>query len=130
MNAINHALAPVMFTVDVWLRVRDMLLPAIDILGGTHTETDVVAMLLAGKLNLWVSDTAAVITEIRHYPRLREISTFAAGGDMNGVLKLKLAIEQYGRDNGCRRSRIEGRKGWERVHTDYGFLSISLVKEL
>lgn len=130
MNAISKIVMPVAFTMERWLSAREMLLPAIERLGGTHTETDVVAMLMAGQLQFWLSETAAHITEFRQYPRLKEISTFVSGGDMESILQMKPDIERYGHNNGCTRARIEGRRGWERVHKDYDFLSVSLVKEI
>jgi len=107
-----------------------MITPAIDRLGGTHTETDVVAMLLSGHMQLWDGGDAAIITEFIQYPRKRVISTFAAGGNKERLHDLKPHIEHYGRINGCQAARIIGRKGWEREHPDYSFESVSLTKEI
>ena len=116
--------------IEDWLLARPFVLPVIDMLGGTHTETDVVYAIIKGEMKLWLGKKCALITEFRQYPRMLEISVFAAGGDMSEIMEMKVKIEKFGKDNGCARSRIEGRKGWERVHPDYRFLGMTLVKEL
>lgn len=116
--------------IEEWIRVREYLLPAIERLGGTHTETDIVAMLMAGHAKLWTADKSAVVTEIRSYPRLRELSVIVAGGDMDEILAFEDDWVAYAKDNGCSRMKIEGRKGWEKVRPDFRLLSITLIKDL
>lgn len=121
---------PIMFTIQRWVKVRDMLLPAIEILEGTHTEEDIVAMLLAGRAGLWIGKDCAAVTEITQWPRFKEVNVFLAGGDMDGLKALKLPLENHARELGCERIVIRGRKGWERVHEDYRFVSIAICKDI
>lgn len=134
MNVVQlHPIAPLSpseFTIERWLSVRDVILPAIERLGGTHSETDIVAMLLARQLHLWVVGKSAFLTEFAQYPRVKRLSVFAAGGDMNEIMSAKDALEHFAKANGCQQTRIEGRKGWERKHQDYRFLSMSMIKEV
>ena len=113
-----------------WIACREYLLPAIDTLHGTHTEDDIVAMLLAGRLRLWRGVDCALITEIVAFPRMKVMNTFLAGGDMQEIFAMKPLLEKAAKDAGCSRCVITGRKGWERMHSDYQFNSITLHKDL
>lgn len=116
--------------IEEWIRVRSFLLPAIELLGGTHNETDVLAMVLAGQLKLWTSPNAAALTQINQYPRLRETSVFAAGGNKEELIAMESDWVLYAADNKCNRLRIEGRKGWEKARPEFRFLSTTLVKDI
>lgn len=133
MNAISKiciCTQPTEPTIDNWIKVRAFLIPAIEILGGTHTETDVLVLLLSGKMQLWMSTNAALITEVITYPRLNRLSVFVAGGNMDEIMAMKPALESFAAKNNCAQCKIEGRRGWEKIHQDYQFLSISLLKEI
>ena len=116
--------------IQDWIACRDYLLPAIERLNGTHTEDDVVAMILAGRFRLWRGVDCAIVTEIVRFPRMKVMNTFLAGGDMKEILSMKPMIEGAAKDAGCSRCLITGRKGWERMHADYEFDNITLRKDI
>ncbi len=121
---------PIAFTMERWYRAQPMLVGAIKLLGGTHTEEDVVAMLLAGRAGLWLGQECAAITEITQWPQFKEVNVFIAGGKMEGLQALKLPLENHARHHGCKRVVIRGRKGWERIHPDYKFIGIIIGKDV
>ena len=116
--------------ISDWIACREHLLPAIDSLHGTHTEEDIVFMILAGKLRLWRGVECAFITEIVQFPRMKVMNTFLVGGDLTEILSMKPLLEKAAKEAGCARCVITGRKGWERIHPDYRFNSVTLHKDL
>lgn len=132
MNAITKTImtAPVVFTIKRWLQVRDLLLEAIARLNGTHTEEDIVAMLLAGRAGLWINGRCAAVTEIVQNGRIKEVNVLLGGGEMADLVAMKPSLEKHAQDMGCQRVVIRGRKGWERVHSDYALSGVSLYKDV
>jgi len=132
MNALTQPIltAPVAFTICRWLKARDFLLEAIQRLDGTHTEEDIVAMLLSGRAGLWLNGACAAVTEIAQNGRLKEVNVLIAGGKMEDIVAMKPSLEQHAQKMNCDRVVIRGRKGWERVHPDYRLSGITLCKEV
>lgn len=132
MNAISQTIlaAPVVFTISWWIKVREFLLEAIERLDGTHTEEDIIAMLLAGRAGLWVNGAGAAITEIVQNGRIKEVNVLLAGGKMDDIVAMKPSLERHAQEMNCDRIVIRGRKGWERVHPDYRMSGIALCKDL
>lgn len=101
-----------------WLQCREALLPAIDLLCGTHTEDDILLGLFAGHHRLWVNGTSGLVTEITTTPRLKLINVFLAGGKLEEIMPLQVQIENYGRMNGCKRATmLAARDGWQKTVT-------------
>ena len=115
--------------IEDWIKVRHLLIPAIELMGGTHTEDDIVTGLMIGisnvnapnALKLWLarSEKAAIVTGFLNYPRLKFLHWWLAGGEMSEILAMERPITEWARSQGCRKASIDGRKGWERVLTEY-----------
>lgn len=113
--------------IEEWVRVRQFLLPALELTGGTHTEDDIVTGLLVGQVDvnapramkLWTAEKSAIVTEFLHYPRLKFIHFFLVGGDMAEVLAMETPILEWAKAHGCHKKSCAGRKGWERVLKGY-----------
>ncbi len=102
-----------------WAQCRDAMLPAIEMTAGTHTEDDVLAMLVAGRMKLWRKGASACITEFIQYPQMKVINVFIAGGSLQEIAPLQIEIENYGRKNGCHRAALLAvREGWTRILGD------------
>lgn len=92
---------------------------------------DMEKQVLAGEQLLWlaVSDKieAAATTKLSH-----NVCTLVAcsGENRSRWLPLLEEIEAYARDEGCRCVRIFGRKGWQRVLTNYRVEHIVLERAL
>ncbi len=121
---------PIPHIVPLWLEVAPLLKRPLDRdHAGRFQVEDVLAMLLQGRVRLWVSWNAetkaiemAAVTEIVQYPRLRELKIWLIGGNnMRAWAKEGLSmIEDFARAQGC--SVVSGamRRGWIRVAASSG----------
>lgn len=102
-----------------WKPHRAYMGDAIERTNGTHTEDDVLAMILGGKLKLWSGTNAALVTEFVDYPRLKALNVFLCGAEPNNgldeLLPMHTAVEQFAKESGCKRLTAGGREGWHRV---------------
>lgn len=96
-------------------QARPFIEAALEYAGGTHNFDDVVAGLVSGEMQLWATDTAAVVTEIQTYPRLKVCHFFLAGGDMARLAHFQRVIAEWAKSQGCARITLAGRRGWERT---------------
>lgn len=117
---------------ETWIRCRAWLLPAIELTNGTHNEDDVLRELMSGKLLLWSGQKSAIVTEFVEYDtkKMKSLNWFLVGGDMDELLTMKPKIEEWAKAQGCKRVTCAGRKGWERVLSDYRFGCVYLYKDL
>lgn len=119
---------------ETWQKAREFLLPAIEQTHGTHTEDDVIVMILAGKLKLWLVEKGALVTEFVEYPRMRVCNVFLGGGELDAVVDMHADVEKYAAENGCKRVTVCGRPGWHRVFgkniDGYQCLGTSMYKDL
>ena len=113
-----------------------MLLPAIEMSRGFYSTETIRDAVLLGDMQLWIAGDPidlACLTEIIVAPTgdVKILNFFALGG-MNLPDHYKEGmreIEAWGRDMGCNRARIEGRKEWRRV-SGYDPVRITLEKDL
>jgi len=106
-------------TMEEWRQCRDAMLPAIAMTNGTHTEDDVLALILSGRMKLWRSGTSGIVTEFIEFPRLKALNYFLCGGKLDELLPLKPALDKYSIQNGCtKQMALFARKGWERFFGD------------
>ena len=97
--------------------------------------TDLYIELFAGRMQLWLvgqPDDAfgCFITEIRSFPKAKMLAFIYAGGEEDDLDKLSAGetyhdyIVTWAKERGCKFSRIEGRKGWERIGQRLGYKNI------
>jgi hypothetical protein len=90
-----------------------------------YTTDDVLAAVMAEKFALWIAFDpnnradpidAAMITEIRQYPQLREYCTVWIGGRRlwSWAREFDRMITEAARSHGCRMMVGLGRPGWRR----------------
>lgn len=115
-----------------WIKAREYLIPAIEQTKGTHNEDDIIRGLILGKYKLWLGDRSAIVTEFVEYDsgKMKTLHWFLVGGDMAELLEIKPKIEEWAKSQGCKRVSCAGRKGWEKVLTDYEFGAVYLYKDL
>ena len=83
-----------------------------------------------GLFQIWLNGESVLVTEVVRYPLCRVVRGFAAAGDMDELMAMQPAVEQWGREMGCARIEFCGRRGWERVFRDYRCRHVMMVKEL
>jgi hypothetical protein len=96
-------------------RCRTWIEDALEYAGGTHNFNDIAAGVLSDRYQIWPSNNSVVVTEIVVYPQLKDLHYFLAGGNLDELKAMRPIIEAWGKELGCTRVSLAGRKGWERT---------------
>ena len=96
-------------------RLRHHMAAALEYSGGTHKVEDIAEGIRRGQFQLWPGKNSVVVTEIIVYPQLKDLHYFLAGGDLDELRLMRPIIESWGKEIGCSRVSLAGRKGWERT---------------
>lgn len=115
---------------EEWSRLRPLLLPSIKETQGTHTEDDVLVMLLGGKCKLWAWEKSAAITEFVSYPQMKVLNVWLVGGDLEELRAKEAELIQFAKDNSCKRITGGGRFGWSRVRSDWNKGGVFMYKDI
>jgi hypothetical protein len=99
-----------------------------------HTLDWLDQQVLANKVQLWRSDKAAAITEIRDYPTgARDLHALIAAGDLTEIVDVLMPQgEEWARSLGCVAAQVESRAAWAKVLKSKGYQTHQLIvrKEL
>lgn len=90
-------------------------------------------VLGTGEAQMWTGVAAAIVTELRQYPRCTAIHGLVAAGDLEEIVgSLIPAAEAWGRQQGCAYAIIESRPGWQRMLRGHGYEAhqVALCKPL
>lgn len=112
-------------TVQEWAHCREAMLKAIARCDGTHTEDDVLTMLLQGRLKLLREGSSGVVVEVVAYPQLKALHCFLVAGNMDEVLTIEKQLPDLAKSLGCSRITACGRHGWARVLPDHGWQAVT-----
>lgn len=112
-----------------WERLAPLLQQALDRTGNTHDIEDVYDLVLEGKAQFWPRENAVGVTELCITPNVKFLSGWLAAGEMEEVLDLTEQAAGWGRNQGCTKFKVCGRKGWVRAHANSGFRLQSVVLE-
>lgn len=88
---------------------------------GCHTLGDVLDMIQRGDVQLWETKGAVLVTEIHRYPRSSVLHFWLAAGELDEVVALSHVAMAWGREQGCQRATLAGRRGWERALAGEGW---------
>lgn len=94
---------------------------------GTHEVEDVAQSLRTGEAKLWTEGDALIITQVEDTPNMRVLIFWLAAGRLEDVLALAERCYAWGRENGCQRAAMLGRKGWAPTLTKRGWKEANLV---
>ena len=99
------------------IRLRPQIQKALDHAGNVLSIEDIYAHVLAGSMQLWLSQSgdAIMLTEIICYPRIKAIRATIAAGHLESLLAMTPRIARWAADIGCSRAEFIGRPGWLRV---------------
>jgi hypothetical protein len=120
---------------DIWPHVSP-LLKAACFRTQLNAFADIETDILSGRGLLWVAwngrtvESAAATVLINSEIGKVCIITACGGSDMKRWLPLIEQIESYARDEGCKRVRIYGRKGWLHVLDGYQEKHVIMDKEV
>ena len=102
----------------VWFRVRGLILAALK-RGTNETPIEEVECLLAtGLMLLWLVMDGIEIVSAGVTQLSDGVCTLVAHGGRRED-HLMETIENYARDEGCKKVRVIGREGWKRVLKEY-----------
>jgi hypothetical protein len=109
-------------------KIAEALLKAGDLL----TVDDLRTLALAGRVQWWGDERAAVATELLTYPRRRILNLFMAAGELGEILALQKDLDDFAQSNGCSHMAAHGRPSWGLVGKRLGWLphSIQFVREV
>jgi len=96
---------------------------------------DIEKETLEGRGLLWLAwneriEAAATTILTRVEDDLFCTITACGGSGVNNWVSLVLGIEKYARAEGCKATRLFGRRGWQKLLKDYDVTNIVLEKEL
>lgn len=120
-------------TRQAWERCAAWLQDALDHAGRTHGLSDVAAMVASGEAQLWMGQTAAMVTLLEEDPGERRLLIWLAGGALDELVsRLRPEAEHWAKAQGCRRVLVIGRPGWERRLASEGYAPLAriIAKEL
>ncbi len=118
-----------------WHEALPLLAPAIES-NGNHTAESILIGLKRAQLQLWCAFDQdkmimAGITEIADYPKVRQCLLFLCGGKrMDLWLEALPYVEQWAKEQGCRKVLISGRRGWLRALKGYTERSIVIERDI
>jgi hypothetical protein len=109
-------------------RIAAALLKAGDLL----TVDNLRELALAGRVQWWGDERAAVATEVLTYPRRRILNLFMAAGELHEILALQADLDAFAKGMGCSHMAAHGRPAWGLVGKPLGWLphSIQFVREV
>ena len=91
-------------------------------------------LLLTGQAQIFLSEHAAMIAELKRYPGgARVAHCLVAAGRMAEITDvIRPRVEAWGRANGCTKAIVESRAGWMKVLKPHGYeiFQVSVMKDL
>lgn len=90
---------------------------------GEFSLDDIIDGLAVGKYQGWNVDGLYAVTVINDYPQKRVCVIQLCGGTLTeeALAKGLFLIEGFAKENGCTDVQLQGRKGWVKVLSQYGF---------
>jgi hypothetical protein len=133
---VEVRLPPIDEVGDKWHHIAPLLAKATS-RTGCYEPIDLLAMAMRGQVGIWVCEVdgaieAAVVTEIKQYPRRRILEVLFAGGtNMRAWLpRLVEVLDEHGEQAGCSHVASAGRRGWAKAWGATPTGDVVLVRDL
>lgn len=120
---------------QLWPTVRSYIMAGYHEVGLDVDEHALLVDIERQLLQLWVvmdgsAVRAALITKLINGAKGRICQLDVAGGEgLKEILPLGVGIETYARAEHCGKMRVQGRPGWERVLSRFGFERVGVILE-
>lgn len=88
------------------------LLEALEHAHGEYDLQSLMAKVHAGDAQLWHEGDAVIVTEVLDFPRTRVLHFWLGAGSLEDVITLQRKVNAWGKEQGCARATLHGRKGW------------------
>ena len=97
----------------------------------THEKEHLLRRIQEGRTQFWPSANSAWLTETVTYPTgLRMLLNWAAGGELDDVVRMESIISEWAAAQGCHFRRGFGRRGWLRAFPGYVDMGTRKQKDL
>lgn len=115
-----------------WERLSPLIQQALDRNGNTHSLEDIKELVLCGEAQFWPGEKSVGVTELMKAPNYLTLHGWIAAGELDEVLEMTDRAAKWGKEQGCERMVLSGRRGWERAmrHTDFSFKHVTLERML
>lgn len=90
----------------------------------TYTFDDIVNGILANRFLFFSYPEHFFLMEKVTYPQYSVFHCFLAGGSLPSILRHIPEMERLGKELGCKKLSLAGRKGWERTLMEFGWKHI------
>lgn len=111
-------------------QVEAWLAPAIERGGNRYHMPEIWKSIEEGRRQLWLGEHGAAVTEILNFATERILHVLLAGGDMAQIRDFEESAAAWGRAQGCTKMTLCGRKGWERVLTNWRPVEVIMERGL
>ena len=92
----------------------DILQPALDQCGGSHSMWDISDAIENGHMQFWPGVKSAMVTQIEQTPRRKFVHFFLAAGNLPELEAMLPTILAWAKSQGCDGATLAGRVGWQR----------------
>ena len=99
----------------LWDKLSHLLAKPLQMDGDLYTLDDVWALIQSGQAQFWPAPNSVAVTEIKVYPRGKILHVWLAGGELDEISMLTGYMKKFGKEHGCSRITLTGRRGWERA---------------
>ena len=107
---------------------RTLLESALVYAGKTHTYEDVVHAVESGEAQFWPGPNSCIVTQIDEQPQGDILHFFLAAGNSKELARMAPEVVEWGKEQGCVKARLVGRKGWLRSFlNEQGWSDTALV---
>lgn len=102
--------------LDEWRRAEEFLENALRRGNSRHTLRDIFDAVLAGKMQLWLTARACVVTQVGDYPQEKVLSILWAAGDLANIKEHLSDLKTWACELGCQSIEVpNARRGWSKI---------------
>jgi hypothetical protein len=106
---------------------RRRLARALRVGGSVYGPQDILKAVEEGRMQSWTKNESLVVTELMTFPQASALNVVLAVGELDDVMSLQQDIKEFGRAQGAKVMRMEGREGWGAVLPEYGWNKVPHV---
>lgn len=119
---------------EVWDKVKPLIKKVLNKIDFCYTIENIKDLLISQDMQLWTSYNktqleSVCVTRVMMQPQYKSLEIVLMAGRLNALPFLK-NVEEWARSIGCKKIKIEGRKGWVKILPDYSQKTVQLEKEL
>lgn len=115
---------------EKYAKVREPLMAALELVGGTHSERDLLKGLESEAMQLWPGEKSGIVTEIIQYPQAKVCHFWLVGGEIKEILAMEPSIVDWAKSIGCSKVTAAGRRGWTRKLKHWKLQYVTITRDI